>query len=53
MVNLKCIGWKGQPLTIYGNNSEAVLRNSLAGGLELQYADRDLGADEKAFYGRR
>ena len=51
MVNLKCIGWKGQPLTIYGKNSEAVLRNSLAGGLELQYADRDLGADEKAFYG--
>lgn len=53
MVNLKCIGWKGQPLTIYGNNSEAVLRNSLAGGLELQYADRDLGADEKAFYGEK
>lgn len=50
MVNLKCLGWKGQPLTIYGKNSEAVLRNSLAGGLELQYADRDLGADEKAFY---
>lgn len=53
MVNLKCIGWKGEPLTIYGNNSEAVLRNSLAGGLELQYADRDLGADEKAFYGEK
>lgn len=53
MVNIKCIGWKGQPLTIYGNNSEAVLRNSLAGGLELQYADRDLGADEKAFYGEK
>ena len=50
MVNLKCLGWKGQPLTIYGKNSEAVLRNSLAGGLGLQYADRDLGADEKAFY---
>lgn len=53
MVNLKCLGWKGQPLTIYGKNSEAVLRNSLAGGLELQYADRDLGADEKAFYGEK
>lgn len=53
MVNLKCIGWKGEPLTIYGNNSEAVLRNSLAGGLKLQYADRDLGADEKAFYGEK
>ena len=53
MVNLKCIGWKGEPLTIYGNNSEAVLRNSLAGGLELPYADRDLGADEKAFYGEK
>ena len=53
MVNLKCIGWKGQPLTIYGTNSEAVLRNSLAGGLELPYADRGLGADEKAFYGEK
>ena len=53
MVNLKCIGWKDQPLTIYGTNSEAVLRNSLAGGLELPYADRDLGADEKAFYGEK
>ena len=29
------------------------MRNSLAGGLELQYADRDLGADEKAFYGEK
>ena len=53
MVNLKCIGWKGQPLTIYGENSEAVLRNSLAGGLGLQYANRALGADEKAFYGEK
>ena len=53
MVNLKCIGWKGQPLTVYGKNSEAVLRSSLAGGLGLQYADRDLGADEKAFYGEK
>lgn len=53
MVNLKCIGWKGQPLTIYGDNSEAVLRNSLAGGLGLQYANRALGADEKAFYGEK
>lgn len=53
MLNLKCIGWKGEPLTIYGYNSEAVLRNSLAGGLGLQYADRALGADEKAFYGEK
>lgn len=50
MVNLKCIGWKGQPLTVYGKSSEASLRNSLAGGLGLQYADRDIGSDEKAFY---
>lgn len=50
MVNLKCIGWKGQPLTVYGKNSEVALRNSLAGGLGLQYADRDIGSDEKAFY---
>ena len=49
MVNLKCIGWKGQPLTIYGARSNATLRNSLAGGLELQYADRDVGSDELAF----
>ena len=50
MVNLKCIGWKGQPITVYGVNSEAALRSSLAGGLGLQYADRDIGSDEKAFY---
>ena len=49
MVNLKCIGWKDQPLTIYGVSSNATLRNSLAGGLELQYADRDVGSDEMAF----
>ncbi len=49
MVNLKCIGWKDQPLTIYGDGSEATLRNSLAGGLKLQYADRSVGADDRAF----
>jgi len=50
MVDLKCIGWKGQPLTVYGVNGEGSLRSSLAGGLGLQYADRDIGSDEKAFY---
>ncbi len=53
MINLKCIGWRGQPLTVYGKNTEALLRNSLAGGLGLQYANRDLGSDEKAFYGEK
>ena len=41
------------PLTVYGTSANANLRNSLAGGLGLQYADRDLGADEKAFYGEK
>lgn len=53
MLNLKCLGWQGHPLTVYGTSANANLRNSLAGGLGLQYADRDLGADEKAFYGEK
>ena len=53
MLNLKCLGRQGHPLTVYGTSANANLRNSLAGGLGLQYADRDLGADEKAFYGEK
>lgn len=49
MVNLKCLGWKDQPLTVYGGDSEAGLRKSLAGGLGIQYADMDVGGDEAAF----
>ena len=49
MVNLKCIGWRGQPITVYGVNSEAALRGSLAGGLGLQYADRDIASGGGAF----
>ena len=49
MVNLKCIGWGGQPITVYGVNSEAALRGSLAGGLGLQYADRDIASGGGAF----
>ena len=49
MVNLKCLGWKEQPLTVYGADSEADLRKSLAGGLGVQYADMDVGGDEAAF----
>lgn len=49
MINLKCIGWKGQPLTICGSGSEAALRKSLAGGIGLPYVDRDIGGDERAF----
>lgn len=51
MIDLKCIGWKGQPMTVFGDNSEATLRNSLAGGLEMQYADYSIGSDEQAFLG--
>lgn len=49
MVNLKCTGWKGQPVIVYGAGSEADLRKSLAGGLEIPYAERDVGGDEAAF----
>ena len=49
MINLKCLGWKDQPLTVYGADSEADLRKSLAGGLGVQYADMDVGGDEAAF----
>ena len=49
MVNLKCIGWRDQPITVYGVNSEAALRGSLAGGLGLQYADRDIASGGGAF----
>ena len=48
MVNLKCIGWRGQPITVYGVNSEAALRVSLAVGLGLQYADRDIASSAGA-----
>ncbi len=51
MINLKCIGFKNQPMTVFGDNSEAILRNSLAGGLEMQYADYSIGSDEQAFTG--
>lgn len=51
MVDLKCIGWRDQPLTVYGDNADAALRSSLAGGLALQYADYDVGSDERAFSG--
>ncbi len=49
MVSLKCIGWKGQPLTIYGENDNSTLRNSLAGGLELQYKNQIPRGDETKF----
>ena len=49
MVNLKCTGWKGQPVIVYGAGSEADLRKSLAGGLGIPYAKRDVGGDEAAF----
>ena len=49
MVNLKCTGWKGQPLIVYGAGSEADLRKSLAGGLGIPYAERDVRGDEAAF----
>ena len=32
MLNLKCLGWQGHPLTVYGTSANANLRNSLAGG---------------------
>lgn len=49
MVNLKCLGWKGQPVIVYGAGSEADLRKSLAGGLGIPYAERDVVGDEAAF----
>ena len=49
MVNLKCLGWKGQPVIVYGAGLEADLRKSLAGGLGIPYAERDVGGDEAAF----
>ena len=51
MVALKCIGWKEQPLTVYGVSTEATLRNSLAGGLELQYVDNNVGSEAPYFEG--
>ena len=49
MVNLKCTGWKGQPVIVYGAGSEADLRKSLAGGLRIPYVERNVGGDEAAF----
>ncbi len=51
MIALKCIGWKEQPLTVYGISSEAALRNSLAGGLGLQYVDSNVGSEAPYFKG--
>lgn len=49
MVNLKCIGWRDQSLTICGDSADAPLRSSLAGGLTLPYADCNMGSDEQSF----
>jgi len=52
VINMKCVGWTGEALTLYSDTSEAFL-NELAGALEIQYiADSFLG-DQTCFRGER
>jgi len=36
-INIRSVGWKDQPLTVYAMDNESILRSELAGGLGLQY----------------
>lgn len=49
MINLKCIGWTGEELTVYSESQNSALRNDLAGGLNLRYKEKSFGGDDMNF----
>lgn len=49
VVNIDSVGWRDEPLVVYGEAASAVLRNDLAGGIGLQYREADYSGDQRSF----
>ncbi|MDO5410019.1 MAG: M28 family peptidase, partial [Lachnospiraceae bacterium] len=49
MINLECVGWKDEALTVYGNSEQEGLRDNLAGVLGIQYRDYSPDSDAASF----
>lgn len=49
MVNIDCIGWKDDAVTIYGEGGEISLRNELAGGIGVSCKNKTYVGDNMSF----
>ena len=49
VVNIDCVGWKGEPTAIYAEDEAFAFANELAGGLEIQYKQEFYSGDQSNF----
>lgn len=49
VVNIDCVGWKGEPTAIYAEDEAIAFANELAGGLEIQYKQEFYSGDQSNF----
>lgn len=49
MINIDCVGWKGEPSAVFGGMEEATLRNELAGGMGIPFKNEIYTGDQISF----
>lgn len=49
LVNVDCVGWPGDELTVYAWDEDSILRNDLAGALEIPYINDIYSSDQASF----
>lgn len=49
VVNIDCVGWKDQPMLVFGETDQAYLRDDLAGGMGIPYKAKFLNSDHISF----
>lgn len=49
MINIDCVGWKGEPSAVFGGMENTSLRNELAGGLGIPFKNEVYAGDQFSF----
>lgn len=52
MINIDCVGWKGEPSAVFGAMENSNLRNELAGGLGIPFKNEVYAGDQFSFQQR-
>jgi len=52
MINIDCVGWKGEPSAVFGAMENSNLRNELAGGLGIPFKNEVYTGDQISFQER-
>ncbi len=50
LINVDCVGWAGDELTVYAEDEDGLLRNDLAGALGIPYINLVYSSDQSSFH---